>query len=578
MTNWIQQVIDIGTSSLERRADRMKVRTLNATCILGVVVPTINLIIALASGFATTELILIELATSSFFILAFFLNFRRQYYLASTLVTFVVYLACIFSFWETKGQIDHQWFLLVLAIYPFIVLYPKEWMHFAFSMFFLISFVVCYYIEFPETELIDPSKVHRANEVIYWVLAIMTFHQSIWLYYIHQSNVEDVLSAKEKAEENDRLKSAFLSNMSHEIRTPMNSIIGFSDYLSKDDLDEEQKKQYATIINDSCHQLLRVVNDILDISKIETNQMTINENSTNLIELANALYNNFEILTAKKGLDFQLQHNLKEDEAFVNVDELKLRQVLNNLLSNAIKYTETGYIIFEIQKSESDLLFVVKDTGIGIKEVQQEVIFDRFQQVENGIAVGTGLGLAISKGLAELMNGEIWVESKWQQGSTFYFRIPYQLTRESITEKVEALFPGMPLKTDAQPKQVLIAEDEVFNFKLLEVVLQQLGAVITWVRNGKDAIEAIKENPNFDLIFMDIKMPVMDGLEATRIIKERFPHIPIIAQSAFAFTDERERCIAAGCSHYLTKPIPKQELVTVFQKYASVEIDSTSLT
>jgi len=581
MINWLQQIIDIGTSNLERRADRMRVRTLNATCILGIVVPTINLLIALSSGFATPALIAIELSTSSFFVLAFYLNFRLKYYIASIMVTFVVYIACLSSFVETQGQVDHHWFLLVLAIYPFIVLYPREWMHFAFSMLFLVTFLLSFYIEFQQIKLLKESQINNANEVIYWVLALMTFHQSAWLYYIHQSNVDDILTSKEKAEENDRLKSAFLSNMSHEIRTPMNSIIGFTEYLSRDDFNENQKKQYAAIINDSCHQLLRVVNDILDISKIETNQMTIKENTTHLIELITSLYKSFEILAKNKNLNFSLQHNLTDTEKIVLVDAVKLRQILTNLLSNAIKYTDQGSVIFEVQQAKNNLLFMVKDTGIGIREDQQEVIFDRFQQIDNGIAIGTGtgLGLAISRGLTELMKGKLWVESEWRKGSTFYLNIPYRPVQKVLPKKVTSPSSIITGDNEILVKKVLIAEDEIFNFKLLEVILQQLGAEIIWVKNGQDAVNAVKKYPYFDLIFMDIKMPIMNGLDAIQIIKQTHPHIPIIAQSAFAFTDERERCLAVGCDHYLTKPIPKQELIDIFQRYAfsPTSVDKSSV-
>lgn len=574
MINLLRQIIDIGTDNLERRADRMKVRTLNATCLLGIIVPLINLLVALNTKFASPELILIELSTSTFFFIALYLNYKQYYYLASISATFLVYFACIFSFIETQGQIDHQWFLLVLAIYPFIVLYPREWMSFAFSMLFLMTFLYCFSVDFKNIEEIEESKIQTANNVIYWVLALMTFHQSAWLYYIHKNSVEDVISAKEKAEENDRLKSAFLSNMSHEIRTPMNSIIGFSDYLSRGDLNEDQKKQYAVIINDSCHQLLQVVNDILDISKIETNQMTINDAPTHLIKLVTALYDSFEILTKEKKLNFYLKHNLVEEEAVIGVDEVKLRQILNNLLSNAIKYTNQGSVTFEVRKTKRHLLFIIEDTGSGIKETQQEAIFDRFQQVENEMAVGTGLGLAISKGLAELMNGKIWVESEWQKGSTFYLEIPYHTIHNPITKESKPLALQIPIETPYSKQKVLIAEDETFNFKLLEVMLRQLGAEITWVKNGQDAVNAIQEGQDFDLIFMDIKMPVMDGLEAIRLIRQTHPRIPIIAQSAFAFTDEKERCLEVGCDHYLTKPIPKQELVDIFQKYALTPTNS----
>ncbi|MEL6942515.1 MAG: response regulator, partial [Bacteroidota bacterium] len=419
---------------------------------------------------------------------------------------------------------------------------------------------------------VDPTIIKSANNIVYITITIIFLYESICVYYLHEVAIEDLEEreqemsiARDKAEESDQLKSAFLANISHEIRTPMNSIIGFSEYLVQEETEEQDKLQYAEIINQSCHQLLNLVNDVLDISKIETGQVVINPKVSNLSKMLISLYQLFENVAHNKGISLHLNSTIPEEATMVMLDETKVRQILSNFISNALKYTEKGEVKLGCDLKDDQLHFYVSDTGIGIKQLDQDTIFDRFRQVGDSSNKGAGLGLAISKGFAESMGGSVAVESLLGKGSTFSLVLPYEAAL------VEKLLPASnpdsskPSLLDLSNKCVLIAEDELFNFKLLEIIFKQLSVKIIWAKNGKEAVEMVTQNPSFDMILMDIKMPIMNGLEATQRIKKIHPSISIIAQSAFAFTDEREQCLKAGCDDYISKPIKKQELLKLFE-------------
>ncbi len=377
----------------------------------------------------------------------------------------------------------------------------------------------------------------------------------------------ELLQSKEKAEESDRLKSAFLANMSHEIRTPMNGIIGFSNLLSRADLPTEKRLNYSNIVTESCNMLQQIVNDILDISKIEAGQVKIKEEKVDinlLIDELSAFH-----LPATKITDLSLYSikPLNKTAAIIRTDKIKLYQVLNNLLSNAIKFTDSGYIKFGYEVVNGTLQFFVKDTGIGIPIELQDKIFDSFRQVElelNRSYGGTGLGLAISKRLVSLLGGKIWVESEVGKGSIFYFTIPYLLA----TPKMENTGISKPESSvlDFDSLTILVAEDEEINYLFIEEVLKELKIKLIHARNGKEAVELVKSRPDIDLVLMDIKMPVMNGYEATGQIKKFNPDLPVIAQTAYALAGDRIKALNAGCDDYLSKPIKSEDLSVIIHK------------
>ena len=379
---------------------------------------------------------------------------------------------------------------------------------------------------------------------------------------------EELIKAKEKAEENEKLKSSFLANMSHEIRTPMNGIIGFAKLLKKASITPEQKDKYVDIINTSGGHLLSLINDIIDISKIDAKQLVINETDINVNKLINELYSIYYsqlMLSCKTKIQLKSSTCLADDKSFIVSDEIRLRQILNNLLSNATKFTEKGIIEFGYTIKDKEIVFHVKDSGIGISEDKQQVIFERFRQGDGNIEKlygGTGLGLAISKACVELLGGKIWVNSLSNDGTTFYFSIPYKI---SITNVVE----DKPVKvndTDFKNYTILIVEDDLINLMYLKELFEPYQINILEANTGNEAVLMVKGNPKIDVVLMDIQLPEMNGYEATKHIKTINSNIPVIIQTAFAFESDKQKSISAGCDGYISKPIDSEKLFQLIRK------------
>ncbi|MFW6095345.1 MAG: ATP-binding protein [Bacteroidota bacterium] len=389
-----------------------------------------------------------------------------------------------------------------------------------------------------------------------------------------QSNVterkkyeEQLKIAKEKAEESDKLKSAFLANMSHEIRTPLNGILGFSYLLSKEELKKSQKEKFNKIIKHNGKQLLNIINDILDISKIEAHQLTLYNSAFSLNEMMKeieTLYLNNEKLI-KKQIKFSSHLGLNTNNDLIIADRERIMQILQNLINNAIKFTDKGEIEFGYEQKEQKLKFYVKDTGSGIPKEKQKDIFERFSQEKKNHKQnvdGTGLGLSIAKGLLDLMGGKIWVESEVEKGSTFYFTIPLKKAKQNQHGE-----DSRKKNLDLSDKTILIVEDDYNSYLLLKTILKESNCKIIYADNSYKAIETIKTNPNIDLILMDIRLPQMDGLTATKEIKKIREDIIIIAQSAYAMSEDKKKSIKAGCSDFISKPIDKEELIKIVNKY-----------
>jgi PAS domain S-box-containing protein len=385
---------------------------------------------------------------------------------------------------------------------------------------------------------------------------------------------EALLKAKEAAEQSDRLKSAFLANMSHEIRTPMNGIMGFAELLKNRFLTGEEQLEYIGIIEKSGARMLNILNDLIDISKIESGQMNMSISMCNINEHADFIYNFFKPEVESKGVRLLLRNNLSLNEVIIRTDKEKVDAVLTNLIKNAIKFTSVGTIEFGYERKGNWLEFFVKDTGVGISAEQREIIFERFRQGSESLArnyEGAGLGLSISKSFIEMLGGNIWLESNADTsrdgtGSTFYFTIPYdsELIEKSISERP---FLIKEEESDLKKLKVLIAEDDEASFILMSKVIGTISNDILRVKNGVRAVEACRTNNEIDLIMMDIKMPELDGYEATRQIRLFNKKIVIIAQTAYAQTGDREKALYAGCNDYISKPIKKHELLALIKKY-----------
>jgi PAS domain S-box-containing protein len=373
--------------------------------------------------------------------------------------------------------------------------------------------------------------------------------------------------AREKAEESDRLKSVFLANISHEIRTPMNGIMGFLELIRQPELDGDKKDHYIELVTKSGHRLMDTINDIVELSKIESGQMQTHWAETDLGELMDFHAGFFTPLAEEKGLELIRSDRIREGEAVVLADRQKLDGILTNLLYNAVKFTETGVIELGSYRDGDKLVFCVSDTGRGIPSERQEAIFQRFVQAdleESRPHEGAGLGLSIARAYANMLGGSLWVESEAGKGSSFYFSMPY---KPSSRPAMAGERPAARLRTPGEARTLLVAEDDEMSYQFMELILEEEGYQLLHAANGEEAVHLLRDNPDIDLVLMDIKMPVMTGLEATRKIREFNPDIPVIAQTAYAMSGDRERILEAGCTDYITKPISRDLLIHKLNKY-----------
>ncbi len=368
----------------------------------------------------------------------------------------------------------------------------------------------------------------------------------------------DIINAKQKAEESDILKSAFLANMSHEIRSPMNSIIGFAKLLEDEDITVDERIEYCAYINSKSRQLLSLINDIIDISMIESGIIDLNTKDFNLNDLLREVKSDFSIQAVEKNLSIDISTNLSDDKAIFTFDPLRVKQILNNLVSNAIKFTMEGSVQLGYETQNDNIRLFVSDTGIGIAPEKQEIIFERFRQIDSSYTKqfdGTGLGLTIVNELVKLFGGSIQLESKPGKGSTFYIDLPF-IVNKPIISSDSGNYTKKNSNLDFTDKLFLVVEDEFTNYKLLEKTLFKRKAKILWAKNGMEALDMfIKHQADIHLIIMDLKMPVMDGYEATKEIKKINMKIPIIALTAYAMAEDEKKALDAGCDAYLTKPV-----------------------
>lgn len=377
----------------------------------------------------------------------------------------------------------------------------------------------------------------------------------------------DLIAAKEKAEESDRLKTAFLQNISHEIRTPMNAIVGFSDFLNDPDLEVEERKHLTEIIIQSSKQLLYIITDIVSIATIEAGQEKISEKEINLNSICKIVEEHYAPKALNQNVSLSYKVMLDDEESNIITDEIKLQQILSNLVGNALKFTMQGHVEFGYKVKDDQLEFYVEDTGIGVPPEMHTEIFKRFRQVEITASRqfgGSGLGLSISKAYVEILGGKIWLNSEPGKGSMFLFIIPYKkVLKKEIAEKspVDALTFGFH-----KSKTILIAEDEDLNFQLLLVLLSRMGLTVIRAANGVEAVEICRSEQAIDLVLMDIKMPVMNGYEATKIIKELRPQLPVIAQTAYSTDYDRAKAFACGCSDFISKPFKRDQLITIISE------------
>ena len=395
--------------------------------------------------------------------------------------------------------------------------------------------------------------------------------------------IEDLKTAKEKAEENERLKSAFLANMSHEIRTPMNGILGFAGLLKEPMLTGAEQQEYISIIEKSGTRMLNIINDVIAISKVESGQMKTSISATNVNEQMEYIYNFFKLEVEQKGMKLFLKNGLPTIESIIKTDKEKIYAILTNLVKNAIKFSdagtiEIGYTCREKEYSRdkaclgsatSELEFYVRDNGVGIPANRMEAIFDRFVQADisdKRAFQGAGLGLSISKAYVEMLGGKIWAESMEGSGSTFYFTLPCynEIELKDVTKDNPA---DNLAEKQSRSLKILIAEDDEISGMLIAMAVKIFGRNVLKAITGVEAVEVCQKNPDLDFVLMDIKMPEMDGYEATRQIRKFNHDVIIIAQTAYALAGDREKALEAGCNDYIAKPFGQASLIALMEKH-----------
>lgn len=382
---------------------------------------------------------------------------------------------------------------------------------------------------------------------------------------------KQLIEAKDKAEESDRLKTAFLNNISHEFRTPMNGILGFADLLTNTAISNGERKEYVSLIRQSCNELLRILQDIIEISQVQNNMTKIHNDEINLYGLITEAIQIAKPKIEDRHIALKTNMRFHEKELFVISDYQKLSRIIKHLIDNAAKFTINGYIEIDCSISDrSEFRFSVSDTGIGISPKMQKLIFKPFRQAETGSSRkfgGSGIGLALAKAYIELLGGKIWLDSEINRGTTIYFSIPVEVIPPPV-KVIEFTNP----RIDWKNINVLIVEDEEVNYLYLEKIIMEKKAGTIRAHNGKEAVDICRNNADIDVILMDLQMPVMDGYEATKLIKQFRSDIPVIAQTAYAQNDDRQKMVRSGFNNYVVKPVTKNRLIHIIEQSLRSEI------
>jgi len=391
-----------------------------------------------------------------------------------------------------------------------------------------------------------------------------------------QKKIEfELIRQREKAIKIEKLKTSFFENVSHEIRTPANAILGFSKILEDGSYSEETKKICINQIQSGSKRLLKIISDIVDLSNLDSNSHRLDYQLYNLNAIIDEIYQEFSLSLSKSKLRLKSNKRLTDANSWIQTDKVRLHQVISNLITNAIKNTKEGLVDFGYEIKENNLEFYVKDTGIGISEEDQEIIFDRFGQVQgkkSSVRVGVGLGLPISLGIIELFGGRLWLNSKLSKGTTFYFTIPYlkaESNSKNLSESHEQKLRQVLSRDGKKDLTILIAEDDISNFYLFKIDFEERYNIIH-ARNGQEAVETVRNNKNIDFIIMDLRMPYMDGFEASKQIRKIDTKIPIVAFTAYMVQEElRAEVKKAGMVDILQKPAEVHETVRLVSRYCS---------
>lgn len=545
----------------ERDQSRNQRYFVAVVCLLATLFLAFRATLHLIMGLSTTHVLLAVMGALFTLILYLLVRFTQQL----KIPMFLLSLLGLFL-------LDYVWYAKFMSAGPLLffimifgVLLVWMWdgkMKFVMLAVHLINFVGLYIIEInsPAWMLVYPEGVSRSLDIYTSIAA----YSAVLFVFLYMVKIES-RSKEERALKSEKIKSAFLANMSHEIRTPMNSIIGFSELLTQNS-GEEEFETFKKNIEDNGKNLLRLIDDIIDLSKIEAGDLKMEKNDFSVRKLMRDCQAHFTRELEKRGRSYlMIALNLPEEELVIRSDYLRLKQVLSNLLSNAVKFTTEGGITLSCKKNGKELTFSVADTGTGIPEKDQDKVFDRFisYNYEGMNTEGSGIGLSIVQKIVEILKGRVWFTSEEGIGSTFYVSLPY-IPGNSLTEIPSEPKPEIHLNVEKMSnKSILLVEDEAYSIELIKNMLKPLDVDIHYVTDGNDAIRHVIYNPEIHLILMDLKLPFLDGFEATKMIKKLHPEIPIVAQTAYAMAGDREKALEAGCDDYLTKPFTARDLLAV---------------
>jgi len=536
-----------------------------------IVVGTLGSITNIALNLGLKTIISTALPTLIFTSVYFYSRIKGLYIVSKYAITIFSLVFLNIQWFINYGSTGPVLYLFIL-IESFILIFFKNKEVIIASILLFLNVTILFLIEYNNPALFGRYPTESARLLDLYIGLIIYFVISIFLIQIALSFY---INQRKKAELADKLKSAFLANMSHEIRTPMNGILGFAELLKEPNLTGDEQQQYIRIIEKSGVRMLNIINDIIDISKIEAGLMKVDIQESNINEQMDYISAFFKPEIEAKGMQFICRNGLSSEDSVMNTDREKLFAILTNLVKNAIKYSDQGVISLGYDcmgaGNTSYLQFYVKDTGIGIPKDRQKAIFERFIQADISDKMarqGAGLGLSITKAYVETLGGKIWVESEDGAGSVFYFTLPCNTKirqknvdqREVSSEKGDVRLPDL---------KVLLAEDDETSEILISLTIRDFSREILKADTGKKTVEICRNNPDIDLILMDIQMPDMDGFEASRQIREFNRDVVIIAQTAYGLRHDRGKAIESGCNDYVAKPVSKEKLLTLIQKYFS---------
>jgi len=484
-------------------------------------------------------------------------------------IAFTLFFLVNLLWYYNYGSHGPALYMFPLIITFLILMLDGKQLFFATSVL-ILNMVVLFYIESKNPGIVGhyPSLKTKIEDVYTGIFLYL------FIIFVVMRNAKNTyITLYKKARKADQLKSSFLANMSHEIRTPLNAIVGFSNILADENLTADEKKQYAAIINSSNESLLRLVNDVLDVSMIESDQLSLVKGKCNVSGLLDNLEKTYLLKLSNEGNKIWLHQARQPGQVYIDTDCARLQQILVNLLDNAVKYTEEGEIEFGYSMEEKTLKFYVKDTGIGIKEKHFDYLFDRFYKIEDDktkLYRGTGIGLYLTKKLVNMLGGDIWVVSEFGKGSEFYFTVP---KNDFHVETVEdnPRKPHKNLSNKNTRAKILIIEDQESNQQYYSALLKDSNFELVQVYNGKQGIAAFDKNPDVALILLDLKMPDINGFEVLKEIRKKDTKVPVIAQTAYAMSADRKKCLEAGFNDYIAKPVQREKLLNLIAKYIPQE-------